>query len=111
LRRFRRAYVEIAKGNGKSPLAAGIGHYMLVGMRQAARGNLFRRDRQGPGGDPVSRRRRDVGALAGAAHGLMPKGVNPVWELCQWPAALDGAFFKPISSDKRASPAFARIAR
>jgi phage terminase large subunit-like protein len=29
-RRFRTAYVEIAKGNGKSPLAAGIGLYGLV---------------------------------------------------------------------------------
>ena len=29
-RRFRTAYVEIAKGNGKSPLAAAIGLYMLV---------------------------------------------------------------------------------
>ena len=27
---YRRAYCEIAKGNGKSPLAAGIGHYCLV---------------------------------------------------------------------------------
>src|SRR5690606_35378334 len=29
-RRVRRAYVEMGKGNGKSPLAAGIGHYMLT---------------------------------------------------------------------------------
>jgi phage terminase large subunit-like protein len=29
-RRFRTAYVEIGKGNGKSPMAAGIGLYMLV---------------------------------------------------------------------------------
>src|SRR5580658_933473 len=28
-RRFRDAYVEVGKGNGKSPLAAGIGLYML----------------------------------------------------------------------------------
>lgn len=28
-RRFRTAYVETGKGSGKSPLAAGIGHYML----------------------------------------------------------------------------------
>lgn len=28
-RRFRQAYIEIGKGNGKSPLAAGIGLYML----------------------------------------------------------------------------------
>src|SRR3569833_2718983 len=33
-RRFRRAYIEIAKGNGKSPLAAGSGHYMLLGCRK-----------------------------------------------------------------------------
>jgi len=30
LRRFRRAYIEAGKGSGKSPLAAGIGHYMLT---------------------------------------------------------------------------------
>jgi phage terminase large subunit-like protein len=29
-RRFRRAYIEEGKGNGKSPLAAGIGLYCLV---------------------------------------------------------------------------------
>jgi phage terminase large subunit-like protein len=29
-RRFRTAYIEIAKGNGKSPLAAGIGLYGLI---------------------------------------------------------------------------------
>lgn len=28
-RRFRTAYVETGKGSGKSPLAAGVGHYML----------------------------------------------------------------------------------
>lgn len=30
-RRFRTAYVEIGKGNGKTPLAAGLGLYALVG--------------------------------------------------------------------------------
>ncbi len=29
-RRFRQAYVEIGKGNGKSPIAAGIGLYLLL---------------------------------------------------------------------------------
>src|SRR5690606_38765643 len=33
-RRFRRAYVEIGKGNGKSPLAAGIGHQMLTATNE-----------------------------------------------------------------------------
>ena len=31
LRRFRRAYIEVPKGNGKSPMAAGLGHYFLCG--------------------------------------------------------------------------------
>lgn len=34
-RRFRRAYVEIGKGNGKSPLAGGIGLYGLVADDEA----------------------------------------------------------------------------
>ena len=33
-RRFRRGYVEIGKGNGKSPMAAGIGHYMLTAQKK-----------------------------------------------------------------------------
>lgn len=33
-RRFRTAYIEIAKGNGKSPLAAGIALYMLVADKE-----------------------------------------------------------------------------
>lgn len=34
LRRFRTAFVEEGKGSGKSPLAAGIGHYMLTATRK-----------------------------------------------------------------------------
>jgi len=30
MRRFRVAFIESGKGSGKSPLAAGIGHYMLI---------------------------------------------------------------------------------
>lgn len=35
-RRFRTAYVEIGKGNGKSPLAGGIGLYLLAADREGA---------------------------------------------------------------------------
>jgi phage terminase large subunit-like protein len=35
-RRFRYAYVEIGKGNGKSPMAAGIGLYMLCADGEAS---------------------------------------------------------------------------
>ena len=33
-RRFNIAYIEMGKGNGKSPLAAGIGLYMLTAMKE-----------------------------------------------------------------------------
>jgi phage terminase large subunit-like protein len=42
LRRFRRAYIEAAKGCGKSPLAAGIGLYFLCGKGiNKERGQIF----------------------------------------------------------------------
>lgn len=97
-RRFRRAYVEQAKGNGKSPLAAGIGHYMLsatgklraevysaaTDKDQAA--ILFR--------DAVEMWKRSP-ALK---KRLLPSGQNPVWQLTRVEKA---SFFKPISSEKK----------
>lgn len=98
LRRFRRAFVEIGKGNGKSPLAAGIGHYMLTALAklraevysaatdkdQAA--ILFR--------DAVSMWERSPNLR----KRLVSSGINPVWQLTY----LDrGSFFKPISSEKK----------
>ncbi len=98
LRRFRRAYVEIAKGGGKSPLAAGIGHYMLVAdgklraeiysaatdMDQAM--ILFR--------DACEMRNRSPELEAA----LLPSGINPVWQLTYTATA---SFFRPISSEKK----------
>ena len=98
LRRFRRAYVEIGKGNGKSPLAAGIGHYMMTATRklraevysaatdkdQAA--ILFR--------DAVEMWRRSPEL----EKRLIPSGQNPVWQLTMMSTA---SFFKPISSEKK----------
>lgn len=97
-RRFRRAYIEIGKGNGKSPLAAGIGHYMLTATKklraevysaatdkdQAA--ILFR--------DAVEMWRRSPEL----ASRLVASGQNPVWQLTNIPTA---SFFKPISSEKK----------
>lgn len=97
-RRFRRAYIEIGKGNGKSPLAAGIGHYMLAATKklraevysaatdkdQAA--ILFR--------DAVEMWRRSPALY----KRLIPSGQNPVWQLTMLQTA---SFFKPISSEKK----------
>ena len=98
LRRFRRAYIEQGKGNGKSPLAAGIGHYMLAATNklraevysaatdkdQAA--ILFR--------DAVEMWRRSP-ALS---RRMVSSGLNPVWQLSMLETA---SFFKPISSEKK----------
>lgn len=98
LRRFRRAFVEIGKGNGKSPMAAGIGHYMLTAsgkiraeVYSAATDKdqaaiLFR--------DAVSMWERSPGLR----HRLVASGINPVWQLTDLKKA---SFFKPISSEKK----------
>lgn len=98
IRRFRRAFVEIGKGNGKSPLAAGIGHYMLTAtgkiraeVYSAATDKdqaaiLFR--------DAVSMWERSPGLR----RRLIGSGINPVWQLTDMSKA---SFFKPISSEKK----------
>lgn len=97
-RRFRRAYIEIGKGNGKSPLAAGIGHYMLTAtgkiraeVYSAATDRdqaaiLFR--------DAVEMWQRSPALL----NRLTPSGRNPVWQLTM---LSKSSFFKPISSEKK----------
>lgn len=99
-RRFRRAYVEQAKGSGKSPLAAGIGHYCLMADKEpraevyAAAANtaqahvLFR--------DAVAMREQSPGLR----KRLTPSGGNPVWNLADMET---GSFFRPISSEVRRS--------
>lgn len=95
-RRFRQAFVEMGKGNGKSPLAAAIGLYGLIAdgeeraeIYAAATKKdqamiLFR--------DAVSMR-AGSDALRGA---LTPSGGNPVWQLTYLRTA---SFFKPIAND------------
>jgi phage terminase large subunit-like protein len=97
LRRFRRAFVEIAKGSGKSPMAAGIGHYMLSGLRKvraevysaaAALDQaevLFRDAVSMWERSPALRRRVD-------AH-----GEKKIKQLSNY----TGGFFKPISAEKK----------
>lgn len=96
-RRFRRAYIEQGKGNGKSPLAAGIGMYMLVadgeaqaevyaGASMKSQAMVLFRDavamwRQSP---PLGQR-------------LTPSGGNPIWNLAD---LKTGSFFRPISTEE-----------
>ncbi len=95
-RRFRRAYIEMGKGNGKSPLAAGIGMYCLLADDEpraevyAAASKkeqamvMFR--------DAVAMRNQSP-ALSSR---LTPSGGNPVWNLAD---LSTGSFFRPIASE------------
>lgn len=95
-RRFRQAFIEMGKGNGKSPIAAAVGLYGLIAdgeeraeIYAAATKKdqamiLFR--------DAVSMR-AGSDALRGA---LTPSGGNPVWQLTYLRTA---SFFKPIAND------------
>lgn len=97
-RRFRRAYIEIGKGNGKSPLAAGIGHYMLTATKKI-RAEVYS---AATDKDQAAILFRDAVAMwerSPELHSrLLPSGANPVWQLTY---LKHGSFFKPISSEKK----------
>lgn len=98
IRRFRRGYIEQGKGNGKSPLGAGIGHYMLTAtgkLRAEAYCAATDKDQAAiPFRDAVEMWRRSPGLY----RRLEPSGQNPVWQLTDLSTA---SFFKPISSEKK----------
>lgn len=96
-RRFRRAYIEQAKGSGKTPMAGAIGLYCLVAdgepgaevyaaasmKSQAA--YIFRAAAAMWRQSPALTRR------------LTPSGANPVWNLAD---LRTGSFFRYISTEE-----------
>lgn len=96
-RRFRRAYIEEAKGSGKSPLAAGIGMYCLVADDEA-RAEVYAAATKR---DQAMILFRDAVAMYQQSPRLLQRltssGVNPVWNLAD---LKSGSFFRPISSDE-----------
>ena len=96
-RRFRVAYVETAKGSGKSPLAAGIGLYGLVADYEA-RAEIYAAATKK---DQAMVLFRDAVAMVNQSPdlsaNLTKSGVGEsVWNLAYRRA---GSFFRPISSD------------
>lgn len=95
-RRFRRAYIEEGKGNGKTPMLAGIGLYGLTADGE-------------PGAQIYSaaaKRDQAMILFTDAVHmtrqsphlteRLTPSGVNAVWNLAD---LKTGSFFRPISRE------------
>jgi len=100
LRRFRRAYIEIGKGNGKSPMAAGIGHYMHSAYGKV-RSEVYS---AATDQDQAAILFRDAVAMWERSPSLLgrlePSGQNPVWQLMY--RRPDGAcIFKPVSAAKK----------
>lgn len=95
-RRFRRFYDEEGKGNGKSPMLAGIGLYGLV-ADQEPRAEIYA---AGSKKDQAMVLFRDAVAMVDQSPALDRRltrsGGNPVWNLAD---LRTGSFFRPISSD------------
>lgn len=96
-RRFRVGYVEVAKGDGKSPLAAGIGHYMTSADGEA-RAEVYAAATKK---DQAMILFRDAVAMweqsPALSSRLKPSGAKPnIWNLAD---LNTGSFYRPISSD------------
>lgn len=97
-RRFRNAYIEIGKGNGKTPMAGGVGLYMMVAdgevgahcfaaatMREQA--NLMFQDAV-----------KMVDASPMLSARITKSGKRAVFNLAHLPT---GSFFRPVSSEHK----------
>ncbi|WP_429295379.1 terminase large subunit [Paraburkholderia atlantica] len=96
-RRFREAYVEAAKGSGKSPLAAGIGLYMLVADGEARAEVYAAATRR----DQAMVLFRDAVAMVQQSGALSARTTTSGREDRVWNIAYPktGSFFRPIASD------------
>jgi phage terminase large subunit-like protein len=96
MRRFRRAYIEEGKGNGKSPLLAGIGMYCMLADGET-RAEVYAAASKK---DQAMVLFKDAVAMMeqspALASRLKKSGGNPVWNLADF---RTGSFFRPISSD------------
>lgn len=104
-RRFRRAFIEEGKGNGKSPWAAGTGLYCMLADGEA-RAEVYA---AGKDKDQAMVLFRDAVAMVDQsprlAKRLTRSGGNPVWQLSDLTpgSRTFGSWFKPISRDQAKS--------
>jgi phage terminase large subunit-like protein len=93
-RRFRRVYIEEGKGNGKSPLLAGIGLYCMLADDEP-RAEVYAAGRIK---DQAMVLFRDAVAMVDQsphlASRLVKSGASPVWNLAD---IATNSFFRPIA--------------
>lgn len=96
-RRFRRAYIEIAKGSGKTPMAAGIGLYCLVADSEPG-AQVFAAASMKSQAMYVFQAAVSMWRQSPALfRKLTPSGGNPVWNLADLKTE---SYFKPISLEE-----------
>jgi phage terminase large subunit-like protein len=96
-RRFRVAYVEVAKGNGKSPLAAGIGHLMLSADKEP-RAEVYAAATKK---DQAMILFRDAVAMVDQSPALSRRLTKSGTGVSAWRLTdlATGSFYMPIASD------------
>lgn len=93
-RRFRTAYIEIGKGNGKTPLAAGIGLLGLIADGEAA-AEIYS---AATGKDQAKICYRDAERMVEASPALSSRILRTVNNLA-FPEL--GSYFRPVSAEHR----------
>lgn len=95
-RRFKTAFVLTGKGSGKTPLAAGVGLYMLLADNEI-RAECYAAAAKK---DQAMILFRDAVAMVDQSPSLRKRlkksGKNPVWNLAHFES---GSFFRPVASD------------
>jgi phage terminase large subunit-like protein len=99
LRRFRRAYIEEGKGNGKSPLAGGIGLYAMSADGEA-RAQVYS---AGANKDQAKILFNDAVSMAKQSTELAKRitfsGKSNVYNMAMLSGKQAGSFFRPISRE------------
>jgi phage terminase large subunit-like protein len=96
-RRFRRVYIEEGKGNGKSPISAGIGLFCLL-CDGEPRAEVYAAASQKSQAMVLFRAAVAMWQQSdGLKRRLTPSGANPIWNLAD---LSTGSFFRPISSEE-----------
>lgn len=102
-RRFRRAYIEEGKGNGKSPLAAGVAVIMFCADREPGAEVAI----AGPTKDQANIIFQDAVQIVDYSPELKAivrqSGANPVWRMTYEDRNGARALIRPISKDKKKS--------
>jgi phage terminase large subunit-like protein len=97
-RRFRIAYIEEGKGNGKSPLAAGVGIYCTLADGEPG-AEVYAAATQK---DQAQIMFQDAVKMRAASPALKDRlhtaGINPVYNLAD---LKSGSYFRPVSAEGR----------